>query len=480
MGSFSYLSDNPLLQREEKFFSKDITHVITTRSVPVEKANRPNHENASASLQSQRDQHDMPRTIDPALLSCDLNAKDVRRRLLESTSRKIPANHALEDSVLRQPANTRHTDILVRAQEMNKKIWHCTKLARVFEVMFNEDPRCSNVANHKGTEESNLAQMLNKERATGPSDRDPTVATRELAAFKGPYVYIYDLEEKHKPIMIREYTKVADKKDGDWPQFRSTSNGRCPFVEEEDSHERKRLAEKQARDKQRQDRREKALEDSAPVLKPPTIPAAKAMTGKRGLAEMEDGHNSRTGSARVSEIFDLKKAANPPTLDFARPQNAFTSRARSARLFAGEPVASGMQPSNVTSAIRSQRISSATGVLGAKAGTSKELHGLQRKVLQKSNTASANPNSQDLSSRRLADMSLDTNAYQRSVSLGHTSRKASQVDEEEAREHKRTMSVPMAAPQPKPKKRDLKPGYCENCQDKFNDFEEVCTAMFSP
>lgn len=440
----------------------------------MEKANRHPHENAS--LQGQRDHHDMPKTIDPSLLSRDLNAKDVRRRLLESTSRKIPANHALEDGVLRQPATTRHTDILVRAQEMNKKIWHYSKLVRVFEVMFNDVSRCSNATNHKGTEESNLAQMLNKERATGPSDRDPTVATRELASFKGPYVYIYDLEEKHKPIMIREYAKVADKKDGDWPQFRSTSNGRCPFVEEEDPQERKRLAEKQARDQQRQERREKTLEDSAPVLKPRPIPAAKAVTGKRSLADMEDGHNSRTGSARVPEIFDLRKATNPPTLDFTRPQNAFTSRARSGRLFAGEPVASGMQPSHITSAIRSQMISSATGVLGAKAGTSKELHGLQRKVLQKSNAASANPTSQDFSSRRLADMSLDTNAYQRSASLGHTSRKASQVDEEGVKELKKTKSVPMAAPLPKPKKRDLKPGYCENCQDKFNDFEEVCTA----
>lgn len=416
----------------------------------------------------------MPKTIDPSLLSRDSSAKDVRRRLLESTSRKVPANQALEDSVLRQPATTRHTDILVRAQEMNKKIWHYSKLIRVFETLFDDDPR-SNLTKQKGTGESNLAQMLNKERATGPSDRDPTVATRELVAFRGPYIYIYDIEEKHKPVMIREYAKVADKKDGDWPQFRSTSNGRCPFVEEEDTHERKRQAEKQAREKQRQERREKTLVDAAPELKPPPIPAAKAVTSKRSLAEMEDGHNSRTGPARVPEIFDLKKAANPPTIDFSRPQNAFTSRARSARLFAGEPVASGMQPSHITSAIRSQMISSATGVLGAKAGTSKELHGLQRKVLQKSNATSANPTSQELSSRRLAEMSLDTNTYQRSASLGNTSRKLSQVDEEGAQEHKRTMSVPMAAPLSKPKKRDLKPGYCENCQDKFNDFEEVGT-----
>lgn len=417
----------------------------------------------------------MPRTIDPSLLSRDSSAKDVRRRLLESTSRKVPANQPLEDNAIRQPAHLRQTDILIRAQEMNKRIWHYTKLIRVFETLFDDEsqPRGNN---HKGKEESNLAQLLNRERATGPSDRDPTVATRELVAFKGPYIYIHDIEEKHKPIMIREYAKVADKKDGDWPQFRATSNGRCPFVEEDDSQERRRLAEKQAREKQRQqERRENTVVDSAPELKPPPAPAAKQVIGKRTLTEMEDGHNARTGSARCPEIFDLKKAVNPPILDFARPQNAFTSRARAARLFAGEPVASGLQPSHITSAIRSQMISSATGVLGAKAGTSKELHGLQRKVLQKSNTNSANPTSQDLSSRRLAEMSLDTNGQLRSAGLAQTSRKVNQVDEQATKEHRNKMSAPMAAPLSKPKKRDLKPGYCENCQDKFNDFDEVNT-----
>lgn len=353
---------------------------------------------------------------------------------------------------------------------MNKKIWQYTKLQRVFEVMFDPDP-CGIGANApKAAEETNLAQLLNKERANGPSDRDPTVATKELIYFKGPYIYIYDIEEKQKPIMVREYPKVADKKDGEWPQFRATSNGRCPFVEEEDSNERRRQAEK-AREKERQER---VAARAAPELKPPPVPVTKPGTRKRPLSEMEDGNKSRPSSARVPEIFDLAKAANPPALDFNKPQNAFTSRARSARLFAGEPVASGMQPSNITSAIRSQMISSATGILGAKAGTSKELHGLQRKVLQKSNATSANPTSQDMSSRRLAEMSLDTGHYQRSASLGHNSRKLGQIDEDSTKEHKRTLSVPAAAPAAKPKKRELKPGYCENCQDKFKDFEEVC------
>lgn len=411
----------------------------------------------------------MPRTIDPSLLSRDSSARDVRRRLLEST-RKVPVARVAEEPALRQPVPSRTTDILLRALEMNKKIWHHTKLQRVFDVMFDPDPLGTNAHAPKANED--LARMLNKERTSGPSDRDPTVATKELIYFKGPYIYIYDIEEKQKPIMVREYAKVADKKDGDWPQFRASSGGRCPFIEDDDAEVSKRHAEKEARRKERHDRKENTPVEGAPELKPPPVPTNKSVIGKRSLTEMQDGHNVQAAVAREPEMFDLTKATNPPNLDF-RPQaqNAFTSRARAARLFAGEPVASGMQPSNITSAIRSQMISSATGILGGKAGTSKELHGLQRKVLQKGNATPNELTSQDLSSRRQGETSVDTSTYQRSASFGLGSRKTVQV-EDKFKIHKRTLSVP--APVSKPKKRDLKPGYCENCQDKYNDFDEVC------
>lgn len=466
-------------QREEKFFSKDITHVITTRLIPPAKktSDQDTTNHITDQNSDRRGQYDMPRTIDPSLLSRDTGTKDVRRRLLESTGRKLPAPAPVEDSLLRQPTASRKTDILVRAREMDKKIWAFSKLVKILEMLNDPDP-FGTAAAPKAAEEANLAQLLNKERTSGPSDRDPTVATKELVFFKGPYIYVYDIEEKQKPIMVREYAKVADKKDGDWPQFRSTQHGRCPFVEDDELSERKRHAEKAARDKERQER---AANDAAPALKPPPAPSAKAGVPKRTLTDMEDGHNVRSTSSRVPEVFDLAKAANPPTtLDFSRPQNAFTSRARSARLLAGEPVASGVQKSNITSAIRSQMISSASGIRGAKAGTSKELYGLQRQVLEKSNAPSANPTSQDMSSRRLAEMSLDNSANQRSASLGVSSRKLAQIEEERSKEHKRTQSVPVSAPATKPKKRDLKPGYCENCQDKFADFDEVSRARTFP
>jgi regulatory subunit for Cdc7p protein kinase len=295
-----------------------------------------------------------------------------------------------------------------------------------------------------------LHQLLQHERLNGPSDRDPTAANRELIYFKGPYLYIWDMDEKQKPIMVREYPKVANKMDGEWPQFRSVGNGRCPFVEEVEIPERHR--------RPREEERAKAVkrDDAVPVLKPPEASFPKPVTGKRTLTEMEDAHN-RVRSVTPNEIFNPAKAA----LSKQTSQNAFTSRAEGGRVFAGEPVASGVQPSNITSAIRSQMISSTSGINGAKAGTSKEVHGLQRKVLQK-----VAPGSHEASSRRVHEVSMDVASSRSTTMSRQTSRPVHAQDEEKA-ESKEKRSTSLKS------KKDLKPGYCENCQDKFRDFDEV-------
>lgn len=346
---------------------------------------------------------------------------------------------------------------------MGKKIWSLEKFQNMLSVLLEVETshasyssRSASTRSHYGNpREPNLLQLLHNERVNGPSDRDPTAVHRELTYFKGPHIYVWDMDEKNKPIMVREYPKVTNKSDGEWPQFRSVGNGRCPFVEDHDvpdkDHRRQREQEKA---------RQAKREEAAHAIKPPQVSMPKPVTGKRTIAEMEEGQN-RIRGATPTDVFNPVKVAMSKQVD-VRPQNAFTSRAAAGRLFAGEPVASGVQPSNITSAIRSQMISSTSGVNGAKAGTSKEVHGLQRKVLQK-----AAPASFDVSSRRLAEVSMDV-ASSRSTTMGrHTSRPAEVQEEEAQKTERRTQSQPLKS------KKDLKPGYCENCQDKFRDFDEV-------
>lgn len=456
--------------RQEPFFSIAVTHVVTTRSIPPEVSQSDIDQTPGQSHHEEPEPEEQPQTINPSLLD---RTGEARRRLLFDFRNGPSRSQQLDDPTKRN--KTRNNDVLHKAREMGKKIWSLDKFQNMLAVLLESEmghsnsysSRSSNTRHYgtsKGSHEPNLLQLLHNERLNGPSDRDPTANNRELCYFKGPYIYIWDMDEKQKPIMVREYPKVANKADGEWPQFRSVGNGRCPFVEDNDVAEKEHRRQRE-QEKARAAKREEAKREEVPVLKPPQIPVPKPVTGKRSLTEMEDAHN-RARAVTPTEIFNPAKATLSKQAD-GRAQNAFTSRAAgNARLLAGEPVASGVQPSNITSAIRSQMISSTSGVNGAKAGTSKEIHGLQRKVLQKTTT----PASHDVSSRRLTEVSMEV-ASSRSTTMGrHTSRPAEIQEEEsqkatESRERK-THTQPLKS------KKDLKPGYCENCQDKFRDFDE--------
>lgn len=399
----------------------------------------------------------------------------------------------VHDAEVRRQQN-RSSDVLHRARELNMKIWALEKLQRIMTTMFDTETglqiphghntRSNPVANIPRAT-ADLAQVLRNEKINGPSDRDPTVATKELCIFKGPYIYIYDIDEKQRPIMVREYSKVAHKENGEWPQFRSVTGGRCPFIEEPESRREAEREKEQIR-LQRQKEKEKAMAprvtraaSAGQVAK--MQPPISTHNIKQVLNDLGNGQNkSATVSSKQVNLF----APSKPSYSHQRNDsevsrgNAFVSRAGAGRLLAGEPVASGLQASNITSAIRSQMISSTAAQPGAKAGTSKEVHGLQRKVLEKN---SGGPGSYGMtSSHRMTDLS----AAVREDLAGLATRRKQKLDlieedinpsenEENARKTEAARKA-KAVQQRKLDKRDPKPGYCENCQDKFDDFDEVC------
>lgn len=472
---------------------------MTSRAIPPEQQEGRSTETTSATNNESQNGH--PQTINPSLLDRSSESAAAQSDPFGPKGKftfEVPMNRRLAPQgnggdARRQQA--RNADVLHRARELGMKIWSLEKLQRMMTTMFDTDTQLvhghntrSNTVqglggNPKASREADLSQLLRNERINGPSDRDPTVATKEMSLFKGPFLYIHDIDEKQKPILVREYAKVTHKEDGDWPQFRSVANGKCPFVEEPDYSRREQ--EKENLRLQRQHEREKAAVPrtrAATAVEASRMQPPKAVNGKRPLAETENASN-RTGtvSSKQSNPFDGPRAY-PPQVDSASSskgaQNAFVSRAGTGRLFGGEPVASGLQASNITSAIRSQMISSTAAQPGAKAGTSKELHGLQRKVLEKN---SGGPGSYGLmSSHRMTDISTATNEQ----TARPTRRKQDQLAfieedlnpsevEENARKAEAARKA-KAVQKRKSEKRDPKPGYCENCQDKFDDFDEVC------
>lgn len=436
----------------------------------------PHHDQQQAqqhTSQQHQEPQEQPQTINPSLLDRNTAA---RRKLLFDFRQASASPQQLNDPAKR--AKARNNDVLHKARDMGKKIWSLDKFQTMLSVLLEDEvhgsrtSRTSSLRSHygvaKGSHEPNLLQLLHNERINGPSDRDLGAVNRELVYFKGPFIHVWDMDEKQKPLMVREYPKVASKQDGEWPQFRSVGNGRCPFVEETDAPEKEHR-----RNREREKARAAAVaaaakkEESAQItiLKPPEVPLTRPVTGKRTLTEMEDGHNRAVRAVTPADVQGATKAAALRLLD-TQLQNAFTSRAAAARLFAGEPVASGMQPSNVTSAIQSQMVSSTSGINGVKAGTSKEVHGLQRKVLQKA----AVPASQEAGLRRPAEVSMEVVSSRSTVMCRQTSKPMLRLDEDSQRADGKDMR---SQSQPAKIKRDLKPGYCENCQDKFADFDEV-------
>jgi regulatory subunit for Cdc7p protein kinase len=367
---------------------------------------------------------------------------------------------------------------------MGMKIWAIEKLQRMLAAINEADTPTTYAGGRIGLSttrargDTELSQVLRNERLHGPSDRDPSQLMKDLLLFKGPYIYIHDMDEKTRPVMVREYSKVAKRQDGTWPQFRSAPLGKCPFIEEAPS--KREIA------RMREERKKSAM---ATVLKAEKTENVK----KQPVQEQENSHQhdneAMVPPAKVdTDVSAVASGQTEPKMFPIRPGSSRKSSesfiaptlTRTGPFHLGrEPTASGVQPSNITSAIRSQMISSTTAAPGAKAGLSKEVHGLKRKVLEKGNVGIPGGS---FSSHRSVEMPATARALAGVPSRPkQPAEKQGPILEEDTTQSEDNGSHKLQIAQQKnpqqqeakEKKRDPKPGYCENCRDKFEDFDEV-------
>ncbi|KIW16231.1 hypothetical protein PV08_06282 [Exophiala spinifera] len=443
--------------KEEKFFSKAVTHIVTTRHIPADNASH--HDNAQPSPVE-----DQPQTINPSLLE-----KNPRGHVSATTTRRDGINHM---------------DILVRGKEMGMKIWAAEKLQRVLGSILGDAGSHSHLSRStthgSRNQHEDLGQVLKHEKLAAYSEREqPTLS---LVPFKGPFIYVHDMDEKYRPTMVREYARVTRRSDGDWPQFRSASVGKCPFVEdptmkrelEQEQRTRARMVAMQQPQQPTQHvprtRSHVAVEKAS--VEPPTRRTSprKALQTVHNPADVPmdmDSDRKKTGASAHERQPSFPPMPDRP-FEFVRPAQLQMSR---------EPAASGIQRSNLTSAIQSQMISS-TAATGVKAGTSKEVHQqLKRQVLERTHTGSLSVGSIP-SSHRMNDLAgalknVRAPAPQRAAK-SRAQEKLGGIQEEDD-DHADDLSAEQAAQPSRRKKivkKDPKPGYCENCRDKYDDFEE--------
>lgn len=489
-------------QREEKFFSKEITHIITSRSLPDDNSM---DTQGPSSIGSSSQNTGQLRTINPILL--DRNTEFQRQAQDVQSKSKFDFDTAIGRKVhaanIRDLEPKKSVDILQRARDMGIKIWTLEKLERIAKTMLAnraDEPSLRGPGGRglalnaplpsKTKQEPDLSHLLRKEQLNGPSDA--ANANGGIAPFKGPHIYVRCMDEKTKPILVKEWPKVARREDGEWPQFRGNSVGKCPFIVDQSTQRQEverlkaRVQQAQAQEiaERQQTLRARSAAATGPIVsRQPGAPVPK----KQPLAESRGGGNMidlTEKSAPGQENTQLAREFNEKPRSLMKAPSNIPAAAR-LRFFNGEPAASGMQPSNITSAIRSQMISSTAAQPGAKAGTSKEVHGLKRKVLEKNSGPG-------LHATQAAQKSIDplgAARAERHIPLARQTRRQAQEplihideestqseDEEDVWRHEEVQKTQILEDQAP--KREPKPGWCENCRSVISRIIVFSGALF--
>ncbi|KAK9352099.1 Dfp1/Him1, central region-domain-containing protein [Lipomyces doorenjongii] len=376
------------------------------------------------------------------------------------TNRPIQANYAA-------------TDIIYQAKQRNMKIWTHEKFVR-FMSHLQENPNASvsNVTNSHTSAtlsrghvvasdtSNNLCRMLREEKLTGPADSDPRARREDIHYFKGPYIYIRDATQIYRPIMVREYTRVSEPQLGDWPQFRVTGPGKCPFVLDIQYHQNRDVKEVKPR------RAATKLKRTATVEVEPNT--SKGAVKSRKLPEdAGESHNHIANFLQVHEdpqqqiegyiTDDMRQQAAAFKEPHSRKKSALTNvRMTSARANSGSKTAADLkarkQALSATGRSYHVRMSAALG------------HELVATGINMSNATS-----------NIRSMTQSGGA------ANGLARQMSQVQSKEVNSLKRKVFErnrrPLPIPQVAVKKeavavKEVRPGYCENCKDKYDDYEE--------
>ena len=191
----------------EPFFSKRVTHIITTRPIP---GNNTTHSRKNSTDENSR------MTLQEMAIKAPYG----------SSKLKLPQNDA----------DGYRQDVLVKAKEFDLHIWSLNKAISILDALLRRDE--VGVADTKGVTAAavqqphgdNLAKALREERVYGTKERDVNAKQEQFVPFRGAFVLARDLNNVYQPIISREFKRVDEARNGEWPQFRATSNGRCPFV----------------------------------------------------------------------------------------------------------------------------------------------------------------------------------------------------------------------------------------------------------
>jgi regulatory subunit for Cdc7p protein kinase len=127
--------------------------------------------------------------------------------------------HPRIESKLTFSTNLKHlgNDVLVKAQALRIRVWSLKKL---------KDSVLKNLLAESQSQPTRIAPSLSHSLKT---ERTLGLNSENIKPFTGPFILCRDMTEVYRPIMMREWKATEHPRDGEWPQWRVTKFGRCPF-----------------------------------------------------------------------------------------------------------------------------------------------------------------------------------------------------------------------------------------------------------
>lgn len=107
---------------------------------------------------------------------------------------------------------------------VNKKQIKVWSIEKVFRFMKHLD---ADIPDYSSQSDVQLESLLQNERIFGSNDRDPLAKRDDMKYFIGPYLYVFDLTQRLRPVVIKEW---KDQKE--CTKINKSTNGKSLFVEE--------------------------------------------------------------------------------------------------------------------------------------------------------------------------------------------------------------------------------------------------------
>lgn len=325
-------------------------------------------------------------------------------------------------------------DIFHDAVNLKIKVWDYDKVFRFLKNLgFSESA---------GLERSgNLSNLLKEEKIFGSTDRDPHARRDDLHYLEKKFIYVYDLSQAVRPIAVREWASDS------YPSLHLTMDGKCPFIPDTSDNLEKKKARRLQKFEATKSYRELLKKISYDIINYARDGVTISNSMFSGTSTSTDSVHSdgtttaASGSTVKDETAEEKEAASESRDQvFSTTLTSYNFKAPATLM----RLSSVVQPGGNNSTSKFYDVA-ASGYNGASNAMQFSMDSTLNSVAQQQN--------------------------QQGNGLGPT---VSQVPSKNINNLKRRifMKRQIQKAEGREREREQKPGYCENCRVKYNNFED--------